>query len=97
MKSVSSSELRAVLASSAFAKCYESVKIEREGNVCMVVRLTYVCIRIHEYQYVSAHSPTHSRSQSFFFFFFEVINNTIAAFNTNTISRQLVHDISLDW
>ena len=43
MKSVSSSELRAVLASSAFAKCYESVKIEREGNVCMVVRLTYVC------------------------------------------------------
>ena len=35
MKSVSSSALRAVLASSAFVKCYESEKIEREGEMCV--------------------------------------------------------------
>ena len=58
MKSVSSSELRAVLASSAFVKCYESVKVERKGeNVCMDVRLC--TSSIYEYQYVSAHSIPH--------------------------------------
>ena len=56
MKSVSSSALRAVVASSAFVKCYESVKVEREGgNVCMDVRYVH-----HQYMSINTYRPTPS-------------------------------------
>lgn len=90
MKSVSSSELRAVLPSSAFAKCYDSVKIERERAKCVYGCAINVCTSKYEYQYVSAHSPTHSWSQSFLFFL-EVTNNTIANIETIRTPARIFH------
>ena len=99
IKSVSSSALRAVLASSAFVKCYESEKIEREGeNVCMDVRLC--TSSIYEYQYVSAHSIPHVFEVTIFLkvtilYDCELVT-TCTNTNTNTISGQLLYDTSFD-
>ena len=49
IKSVSSSELKAVVASSDLEKCCE-IKRSNGANVCMVGRLTYVRTPIHEHQ-----------------------------------------------
>ena len=75
MKSVSSSELRAVLPSSAFAKCYDSVKIERERAKCVYGCAINVCTYVHQNTNINTYRPTppHIRGRnlfSFFFFFF---------------------------
>ena len=95
IKSVSSSALRAVLASSAFVKCYESVKVKREGGKCvhgcaiMYIINIRVSIRIGPLPHVFEVA-----------FFLEVTKQYDCEYITtctNTTSRQLFfYDTSLD-
>ena len=96
MKSVSSSELRAVLASSAFVKCYECESRTRGENVCMDVRLC--TSSIYEYQYVSAHSIPHVFEVAIFFEVTKQYDCEFITTNTNMIFEAtcLIYDTSLD-